>query len=408
MKRFFILISMLGLLTTICSTDFFIVNSNSQTLSKVNIQTFATNNSFAQIGLYGNDIVYHDQKLYVVNSGDHNVQIINAQTGSTIGHIFLENSSNPMHIVIHDGYAYVSGLYSNKVYKINLSDTTDITSLTVGSGPVGMVIHGNKLFVAISGFIYVTYLPGKVCVIDLDAFSIIDDIDVYTNPQQLLIDNQGLLHVICTGNYFDQFSKVAIINTTTHQIVRTISFSTFLSTISEAPNGTKYLAHYLGAGFYTYHPTTYAISGPIYPNSFSLAYDDSFIYVIESTWTSPSTLKKYTHDFALVGQTNIGLAAIAMASSSPLTTTSDTTIPAALDVTIYPNPFTDHIRLAVKSLSTDTKVTVYNIKGQKMAEQIGNLVWNGRDMQDRPVPPGIYFIKVSDDSRHIIKKALRM
>ena len=44
------------------ANNIFVVNSNSRTLSKVDLANLSVNNSFTQIGLFGNHIAYHEAR----------------------------------------------------------------------------------------------------------------------------------------------------------------------------------------------------------------------------------------------------------------------------------------------------------------------------------------------------------
>ncbi|MCK4654239.1 MAG: T9SS type A sorting domain-containing protein [Candidatus Cloacimonetes bacterium] len=69
----------------------------------------------------------------------------------------------------------------------------------------------------------------------------------------------------------------------------------------------------------------------------------------------------------------------------------------------YPNPFNPTTNIAF-SLSEANHVTleVYNIKGQKVKKLVdetlpaGNhtIIWNGTDLNNKPVASGIYFYKL--------------
>lgn len=88
---------------------------------------------------------------------------------------------------------------------------------------------------------------------------------------------------------------------------------------------------------------------------------------------------------------------------------------------IFPNPFnpTTTIRFAVSQLSSSPELSIYNLKGQKVKsftdqgifdEAVENnlvqVVWNGRDEQNRPVASGIYFVRLKSGSHSFSKKVM--
>ncbi len=70
----------------------------------------------------------------------------------------------------------------------------------------------------------------------------------------------------------------------------------------------------------------------------------------------------------------------------------------------YPNPFnpTTRIKFSLKSDSF-VKLTIYNIKGQKIKELINkhldagyyNIIWDGDDSNGKKVASGVYFYRFS-------------
>jgi len=75
----------------------------------------------------------------------------------------------------------------------------------------------------------------------------------------------------------------------------------------------------------------------------------------------------------------------------------------SVKVSCYPNPFRNEVSLRVNTgKKVKTTAAVYNIRGQKVKALADNiqlpkgssqLVWNGRDNQDKAVSAGIYFIR---------------
>ncbi|MCK4654626.1 MAG: T9SS type A sorting domain-containing protein, partial [Candidatus Cloacimonetes bacterium] len=87
-------------------------------------------------------------------------------------------------------------------------------------------------------------------------------------------------------------------------------------------------------------------------------------------------------------------------------------------LSVYPNPFnpTTTIFFELNTENTEnTELIIYNIKGQKVKQfniencklNIGQVVWNGTDENNKPVGSGVYFcrLKVNDKSK-IVKKML--
>jgi len=83
----------------------------------------------------------------------------------------------------------------------------------------------------------------------------------------------------------------------------------------------------------------------------------------------------------------------------------------------YPNPFNPSTTIAFSIPETGrVRVSVYNIKGQKVKELLntemtrGNhrLIWDGKDANNRIVGSGIYFFKLESGGKTSIRKAMLM
>jgi hypothetical protein len=102
----------------------------------------------------------------------------------------------------------------------------------------------------------------------------------------------------------------------------------------------------------------------------------------------------------------------------PVSSTNEDIPSPAYSVQIGPNPFTSNVNLNIANakLNTQTEIKVYNLKGQEVktlynsnikGTQI-NLVWDGKDKQDKVAPAGIYLIKVNTESHNSTHKVLKL
>ncbi len=81
----------------------------------------------------------------------------------------------------------------------------------------------------------------------------------------------------------------------------------------------------------------------------------------------------------------------------------------------YPNPFNPTTTISFSLANdTDVKISVYNIKGQKVKTLISDhyskgahsIIWNGKDSNDKKVASGLYFYKLSSGKETQVKKML--
>lgn len=417
MKKTIVMLLILISIGSLFTKEMYVVNANSQTLGKIDLIEFTSNNAFAQIGLYANHVIYEDNRLFVVNSGDNSIQVINPENGTTLSNIILENSSNPWNIVIHENNAYVSGLYSDKIYKIDINTYNIEASLNVGAGPEGMIIVNNRLFVALTGFQYPTYLPGKVAVIDTESFTVINSVDVATNPQALISDENNYIHVVCTGNYSDIMGKVVIFNSETYEIIQEISFNGYPTTIQSSPDNLIYLGDGFGSGFFTYNKESYEVindaGNSIFPGGSHLLYDNEKYYVLcPGDWVGASKLKIFNLNKEEIQEINLGIGASSMVIiHTPNNSFNDTIKPEKLSFTAYPNPFKGQVSFKLQNENNlSVSLDIFNLKGQRIKTIKGqNPVWDATDKNNKEVPAGIYFVRINDGSNQFnIQKIVKI
>ena len=71
------------------------------------------------------------------------------------------------------------------------------------------------------------------------------------------------------------------------------------------------------------------------------------------------------------------------------------------EISIYPNPFHKELNIELKTIFPKvTKVSIYNLKGQKIWERkidknsSNSLIWDGKDINHKSLPSGIYLLKI--------------
>jgi len=391
MKKFLLLITMLFMFSQLWGHDVYIVNSNDETLSHYDTVTQILENHILQLGQYANQIVIQNSMGYVVNSGVHNIQVIDLETETTLDHIQCPNGSNPYWMALHPGgdKAYVSGLFTNTVYVIDLIENSVVNSLSVGSVPEGMIVYDDKLFVMNSSYGSPT---GSVTVIDVNNDSVLDQIPVGNNPQFGAVDAMGRLHVVCTGNYGygnpPVWGNIYIINTTTHEVITTLEIGGSPTKIAIHPNGTAYLADGFGLGFMAYNSIDLSIihsaidlwaSG----GSFIQFDENGILYLGDSVdWINNGKVYIYSENEELL---------------HTLTFSNSTTI-----------SFSETTRLRSATpwqanLHELKRIKIYNVKGQLTKTitsfpnpSLGTLkaVWDGTDNSGNIVPGGVYLYKI--------------
>jgi hypothetical protein len=140
-----------------------------------------------------------DEVLIAVNNSNK-VEIVNSEDFKSIASVEI---MQPRYIVVDDDMAYVSSWANGgKVYLINLDSYTLVDSVDVGSAPEGLIIENEKLYVANSGWGY----SQTVSIIKLSDLSTVKTLNVDADsPAQFVKDDNDMIWVLANGQVqYDQ------------------------------------------------------------------------------------------------------------------------------------------------------------------------------------------------------------
>lgn len=224
------------------SPSFLVLNGLAYTLSVINAD-YTLGNDVAVVGVYPNDFVIDEenQQIYVVNSGDNNVQVIDANSSefATVDYIDIGVGSNPYSIALIDGdQAIVSKLMTNSVALINLTEISVVDTLAVGSAPEGIAVKDGMAYVANSAY---GLGNGTVSVVNIADWSVEHTIEVGINPQQLFFDSENELNVICTGDYGETRGKIYVIDISDNSVKTSFDIGGYPAYYAVSPNGVAYI-----------------------------------------------------------------------------------------------------------------------------------------------------------------------
>ena len=274
----------------------YVIHTSGETLSKINLNTDAVVNNITTLGSdlqsYPSQIVVRDTMAYVLNSGTDEIQVIDLNAEQTRGYIAMEDGVNPFWLAFLDNqYVYVTELVTGTLDKVDVTTGQVVGQWPVGVSPEGVVIHEAKVYVAITAFDFNTwqYGQGRVVVFDTEGDSILTAIDVGTNPQYLDVDTAGLIHVVCTGDYWSSFGIVYVIDPSADAVLDSIPVGGSPGTITIGPDNIAYLAAggWTDDGYvFNYNATSYDVYhddvAPLVVDSgcmMVVAYQDSMPFV---------------------------------------------------------------------------------------------------------------------------------
>ena len=399
----------------------FVVNSGSETLSRIDFETGEVDNVFCVLGSMPNRVELTDEYAYIVNSGDNSIQKVDINTGNTISDIYIENSSNPYDIIIDADHAYVTGGMINKVYKIDLATDSVENSIPVGGNPAGMAILNGKLFVGNTDY-GTGYSNCSVCVIDMETFSIEATIPTEVNPQFLVAIN-GNIHVSCGGDWSTIFGKICIIDPASNTVTNTLDIGGATSNFALMPDNIVYVADGFGSSLYAYDADSFEIlynsSNPFTPGGTMADSNNNNLFVLGGEWGQNSTVKVFDIDENLLNEYTVGLYATDIKIAPEVVLVHGEQLPMPdYNLTNYPNPFNPEttISFSVTQNSDFVTLDIFNIKGQKVRvlhpspnRGLGtrSIVWNGTNENNQPVSSGIYLYKlIVNGSSVALKKCM--
>ncbi len=193
----------------------YVLNGTAETISKMNMDTKAIHQDVAKTGQWPNDILSHNQRIYVLNSGNSSIQVIDPKTDNVSKTINLAEGANPWAMeFVGSNRAYVTNYVAHTVSVVDMKEGKTIKDIPVGQSPEGILVVKNTAFVTNTGFTGpgLPYESPSVSIIDILADSVTHTLDVPVNPQVAALASDGKIHVLCTGNYNDKTGKIAVID----------------------------------------------------------------------------------------------------------------------------------------------------------------------------------------------------
>lgn len=167
-----------------------------------------------QMETYSNTLAMN--RIYVANSGDTEVSVIDGITNSVIATIPVSSSDlNPGNVGVNPitNRIYVANASNHNVSVIDGTTNTIIATVTVGTEPIGIGVDlvTNRSFVA-------NFTSANVSVIDGDSYTVIATIPL-TRPRYVSL-NSITNQVYVSNDY--PYNNINVINGTTNAVIATI------------------------------------------------------------------------------------------------------------------------------------------------------------------------------------------
>jgi DNA-binding beta-propeller fold protein YncE len=200
-------------------------------------------------GRFPNDIVFYNGRLYVINSGSNDMNVIRLTYSGEMwadGNVFSLGNRMPQFAALSDsGYIYISNGNNNDVTVFDPDLGVTVNYAAVGTYPADVLALGNKIYVCNTGYDAVndTFLMGSITVIDGYLNRRITDIEIgeRKNPQFMALAPDGTIHVVCSGCR-SMTGEIQIIDPATDTVVRYIYIGGSPLQIAITSNGYGYIA----------------------------------------------------------------------------------------------------------------------------------------------------------------------
>lgn len=258
----------------------FIINGAAQTISVFDLDKLEMKNDVLTVGKWPADIKIRDDKAYVVNTGDNNVQIIDTMTITNAGLINIGDGTSPEKIGFVDDKAYVSCNWTASVKVVDLNSQSVTGEVPVGTAPWGVAVAGKKVYVCNTNAIFdvetsaMIYDQATISVIDSSTDKVIKEINVETNPTEIEVSGDKII-VQCTGNYGDITGKLCIIDTNSDTVTRIIDLRTTPSGMAISPDGKVYITTIGGVVAVDIDANSVGVPISEFANGSGLAFDDN-------------------------------------------------------------------------------------------------------------------------------------
>jgi streptogramin lyase len=374
----------------------FVVNSQSRTLSRIELTTDTVDNNFASLGNIPNKVLVTEDYLWVVNSGDNSLQKISTQTGATLANHFVAVSSNPWDAVYLDGYIYITGLMTSRLYKMDASSGAVLGYVTVGTAPGALLVFENKIYVCNTGNYMTNYAGSSVSVVNPASMEVIKTIPVHANPQSLAEYN-GMIHVSSTGNWTDIEGKISVIDPSVDDVSHTIPLGGTPGRIWISPNGLAYVGDGEGYSLYRYDANDYSMlnpaSNPLPFAASELIGNGSMLALLSPQWGENATLQILHPDLSSWKNFTVRMMPSDLKMLDQSSSNSDASQAPAI-LRIYPNParIGSTIRIEGKE-SQNGSLEIFNVKGQKLASV--PITRGLAELHTESFPSGMYFYRLN-------------
>lgn len=193
-----------------------------------NIYTQANPDAVMALGDVGNQIEIYGDKLWAIINCSNKVEVMRASDCRRIGQVDIPNCR---YMAFEGEYAYITSYagpvvidddYNQLGYvaKVNVNTLREEARCIVRFQPDGITISEDKIYVANSGGYRPNNYEKTLSVIDLESFSVENEIELGINLNRVVSDPQGKIWVSSRGDYYDVMPRVYCYNPHNGEVIQ--------------------------------------------------------------------------------------------------------------------------------------------------------------------------------------------
>jgi hypothetical protein len=212
-------------------------NRGEASITKFDPETgVATQNAFATrngrpLGDVLQSATIQGDKLYLVVNNSRKIEVVNASTLASISTINLPNTISPRYLAtVSEDVGFITSLFTDYVYEINLSSGAVTDSVEVGGWTEDIKFVNGRLFVAKNPFAS-DGITSEVVVINAQTKQVEKRLETLPGPQRFAVIGTSIW-VNCSGSFGDNNGGIVEISLTSTTVLRTISFNASTSGIT--------------------------------------------------------------------------------------------------------------------------------------------------------------------------------
>lgn len=169
------------------------------------------------LGDVAQSMTINNDKGYIVVNNSAKIEVVDLKSLSAIATINGFNSPRYMEVVSSEK-AYVTDLYADKVYVVNLSTNKISGEIPVPGWTEKILQFDDKVFVCGTE-------NDKIYEIDVKNDVLTDSIGVGVEPNSLVLDKNNNIWVLSSGGINEAYPKLELLNPKTGKIEKTFTFS---------------------------------------------------------------------------------------------------------------------------------------------------------------------------------------